>query len=124
MSAITATELDLLTCFAVEPALEEPAKPWHDTRVTYTIEVAALSVTFAVHPSYRDIESTICRAGWPLYEVKAIGTADVRVLGFPGCDVFEIHLTWREWLRVQLRPRFRRTHEYERPRAWRGVADD
>ena len=63
------------------------------------------------------------REGCPLYELKAIGVEDVRVLDFPGCDVFEIWLSKTECLQIQLQPRFGIMHGFEKLPPWTGVAD-
>jgi reactive intermediate/imine deaminase len=39
MNEITATELDLLACFGVEPQLRDPGVPWQDNCATYAVEV-------------------------------------------------------------------------------------
>lgn len=80
-------------------------------------------MTFKIHPSYKDIEFSAIRDDRPLYELKAIGVEDVRMLDFPGCDVFEIWLSKKEWLRIQLRPRFGIVHGFEKLPPWTGVAD-
>ena len=80
-------------------------------------------MTFKVHPSYVDVEFIAIRDDRPIYELKAIGAADVRVLDFPGCDVFEIWLSKKQWLRIELRPRFGIKHGFENLPPWTGVAD-
>ena len=72
---------------------------------------------------YVDVEFIAARKDWSIYELKAIGAEDVRVLDFPGCDVFEIWLSKKEWLRIQLRPRFCIKHGFERLPPWTGVAE-
>jgi hypothetical protein len=121
--AITATELELLECFGAEPSLSEADKPWCYCDATYQTVANGLGVTFKVHPSYADVEFIAVRDDHPIYELKAIGAADVRVLDFPGCDVFEIWLSKKEWLRIQLRPRFGIKHGFEHLPPWTGVAD-
>jgi hypothetical protein len=121
--AITATELDLLACFGAEPAPSEADKPWCYVDSTYTTEADGLKVSFKVHPSYKDVELVAAHDDRPLYELKAVGVEDVRVLDFPGCDVFEIRLSKREWLRIRLRPGFGIVHSFERLPPWSGVAE-
>src|SRR6266566_6408929 len=121
MNAITATELELLECFGAEPVLAEPEIPWCYTDATYTFEVDGLPVSFTVNPSYRDIRLVVSRKSRPFYELKAIGVDDVRILDFPGCDVFEIWLSAKEWLRIQIRPAFNMIHGFEKLPSWTGV---
>ena len=103
--------------------LAEPNVSWYYTDSTYETITDGLNVTFTVHPSHRDIVLNVVRADRPFYELKAIGVEDVRVLDFPGCDVFEISLSKKEGLRIQLRPYFRITHGFEQLPPWTGVAD-
>jgi hypothetical protein len=101
----------------------EPDKPWWYTDSTYKTQADGLKVTFTVQPSHHDIEFIAIRDNRPLYELKAIGVEDVRVLDSPGCDVFEIWLSKKEWLRIQLRPRFGITHGFEKRPSWTGAPD-
>jgi hypothetical protein len=110
---ITATELELLACLGAEPTLSERGKPWCYVDSTYRIEVDGLKLMFKVHPAYHDVELVATLDDRPLYELKAIGIEDLRVRDFPGCDVFEIRLSGKEWLRIQLRPRFGIVHGFE-----------
>jgi hypothetical protein len=121
--AITATELELLACFAVEPTLSEPDKPWWYVDATYRVELEELLVTFKVHPSYKDVELLVVRNDRPVYDLTAIGVEDVRVSNIPGCDTFEIWITTKQLLRIQLRPRLGIVHRFEDLPPWTGVAD-
>jgi hypothetical protein len=113
MSRITAREWELLGCFGVEPQLLDPDVPWCYNDATYTVEVDGFSVSFAVQPSYLDVRLIVRRDGRRLYELNAVGVADVRVLEEPGRDVVEVRLSEREWLRVQLRPRLEMTQGFD-----------
>jgi hypothetical protein len=112
MDGITATELDLLACFGVEPELLDPGMPWCYTDAMYLVEVDGLSVSFAVQPAYRDVRLIVRRGEQRLYELNAVGVADVRVLGEPGRDLVEIQVSEHAWLRVQLRPAFEITQGF------------
>jgi hypothetical protein len=106
MNGITAQEWELLGCFAVEPQLLDPAAPWCYNDAVYVVEVDGLTVSFAIQPAYRDVRLIVRREGQRLYELNAVGVADVRVLDEPERDIVEVRLSEREWLRVQVRPRF------------------
>ena len=80
MSGITATELELLACFGVEPRLRDADVPWCYNDAAYLVEMDGLSVSFAVQPSNRDVHLTISRGERRLFEFNAAGVADVRVV--------------------------------------------
>jgi hypothetical protein len=106
VSRITATELQLLACFGVEPQLVEPADPWCYNEATYVVEIESYVVSFAVAPAYRDVRITVTRGGRRLFDSSATGVRDVRVIDEPGVDAVEVLLAERSWLRLWLRPTF------------------
>ena len=56
MNGITATELQLLACFGVEPRLLDASEvPWCYNQATYEVEVDGLSVSFVLAPAYGDV---------------------------------------------------------------------
>ena len=110
---MTATELQLLECFGVEPRLLDPNDPWSYNDALYVVEIDGLSISFAVQPSYRDVRFIVCRGEKRLYELNAVGVADVRVIEETGVDTFEVLLTAGSWMRVQLRPAFEITQGFE-----------
>jgi hypothetical protein len=109
MGVITATELQLLECFGVEcfgvePKLLDPNDPWSYNDAIYAVQVEGLSISFAVQPSYRDVRLILFRGETRLFELNAMGVADVRVIEETGVDAVEVLMTARSWLRLQLRP--------------------
>jgi hypothetical protein len=113
MNGITAQEWELLGCFGVEPQLLEPGVPWCYNDAVYAVEVDGLSVSFAVQPSYRDVRLIVRKAGQRLYELNAVGVADVQILDEPGRDIVEVRLSELEWLRVQVSPTFEITQGFD-----------
>jgi hypothetical protein len=113
MRAITATELQFLECFEVEPVLLDPKDPWCYNDAAYLVEVDGLSVSFAIQPSYRDVRLIVRRGEQRLFELNATGVADVRVIDEPGVDTVEVLLTETALLRMQLRPVFLIEQEIE-----------
>jgi hypothetical protein len=113
MKTITATELELLGCFGVEPEMADPGIPWCYNDSVYSVEVDGLSVSCAIQPAYRDVRLIVCRGSQRLFELNAITVADIRVLDEPGRDLLEVRLSDREWLRVQVRPTFEIAQEYK-----------
>lgn len=110
---MTATELELLACFGVEPQLLDAHVPWCYNEATYLVEVDGLSVTFVVAPGYRDVELGVRRGEQRLLGLKAGGVRDVRVLDEPGVDAVEVLIAEGSWLRLQLRPSFEVTQGFE-----------
>jgi hypothetical protein len=103
----------LLGCFGVDPKLLDPDVPWCYNDALYVAEVDGLSVSFAIQPSYRDVRIIVHRGSQRLYELNAVGIIDVRVLDEPARDIIEIRLSEREWLRMQVRPRFEITQGFD-----------
>jgi len=112
MDGITATELELLACFGVEPRLLDPGVPWCYNDAAYAVEVDGLSVSFAIQPAYRDVRLIVLRGEQRLFELSAVGVADVRVIDERGVDAVEVRLSPESWVRVQLRPAFEVTQGF------------
>jgi hypothetical protein len=110
---ITATELEMLACFGIEPQLLEPSIPWCYNDALYTLEVDGLLVSFAIAPAYRDVRIIIKRIDQRLFEFNSMGVADVRVIDEPGVDAVEVVISERSWLRLQLRPVLEITQGFE-----------
>jgi hypothetical protein len=113
MNTITATELELLACFEVEPHLLDADEPWCYNDAAYSVEVDGLSISFAVQPVYRDVRVIVHRGGQRLFEMNAVGVADVRVLDEPGVDAVAVVLSAQSSLRLQLRPTFEVTQRFD-----------
>jgi hypothetical protein len=112
MNSITATELELLACFAVEPQLLDADVPWCYNDAAYTVNLDGLSVSFAVQPSYRDVRLIARRGEERLFEFNAMGVRDVRVIDERGVNAVEVVMDERSWLRLQLRPTFEITQGF------------
>ena len=106
MSAVSATELQMLGCFGVEPELLDPDVPWSYNDAVYLVDLDGLTVSFAIQPSYRDVRIIVNRGNQRLFELNAVGVTDVRVIDAPGIDAVEVLLANSCWLRMQLRPAF------------------
>ena len=104
MEEITATELDLLACFGVEPQLRDPGVAWADNSATYDVDVAGSTVTFTIEPSFRELRLTVHRSGQRVLELTANSFTDLRVVEAPGRDAIEVQLSERAWFMVQVRP--------------------
>lgn len=113
MPPITATEVDLLACFCVEPSLLDDDVPWCYNESLYRTEVDGLEILFTVLPAYRDVRLSVVRDGRRLYELNARNVHDVRVPDEPGRDVLVILLTLHERLHLQLRPAFEMSQFFE-----------
>ena len=104
MDVITATELDLLTCFGVEPQLQDPGVPWQHNTATYAVEVDGWAVSFTIQPAYRELRLDLRRGGQRVLEMTANSFTDLRVVDEPGRDAVEVQLSERGWFLLQVRP--------------------
>lgn len=110
---ITATELEMLACFGVEPRLLDAVDvPWYYNRATYEVEVDGLFVSFVLTVSSGDLTINVTRDERRLFAFKAMQVADVIAIDEPGVDAVEIILTEGSWLRMQLRPVFEITQGF------------
>jgi hypothetical protein len=113
MPHITATELELLTCFGVEPELRDSDIAWCYNDAAYLVEVDGWAVSFAVAPSYRDVRIVVRRAGQTIFEFNSMDVVDVRIVDEKGIDAIDVVLTERSWLRLQLGPTFEITQKFQ-----------
>lgn len=104
MDEIAATELDLLSCFGVEPQLRDPGVPWQYNSATYAVEVDGWAVSFTIEPAYRELRLTLGKGGQRVLELTANSFTDLRVVDAPGQDAIEVQLSERGWFMLQLRP--------------------
>jgi hypothetical protein len=104
MNELTASELDLLACFAVEPRLRDPGVDWTDNHATYEVEIDGTAVTFALAPATRELQLTLHRAGQRVLELTANSFADLQATSEDGRDSVEVQLSERGYLLIRLRP--------------------
>jgi len=104
MNEITATELDLLSCFGVEPQLRDPGVPWQDNSATYDVEVDGSMVSFTIEPGFQELRFTVHRSGQRVVELTANSFTDLRVVDVPRQDAIEVQLSDRAWFTLQVRP--------------------
>jgi hypothetical protein len=104
MDEITATELDLLACFGVEPQLRDSGAPWQYNSATYAVELDGWAVSFTIQPAYRELHLSLRRGGQRVLELTANSFTDLRVVDAPGQDAVEVQLSDRGWFMLQLRP--------------------
>jgi hypothetical protein len=76
--AITATEIDLLSFFEVEPKARDEAVPWPYNDFLYETARGRFHISFAVNPAYRDVRFILSVDGQAIYELNALGVTDVR----------------------------------------------
>lgn len=114
MPDITATELELLGCFGVEPRLFDASVPWCYNDSVYKFAIGDLAVSFAIQPACRDVRLIVYRGGTRLFEFNAVSVDDVRVIDKPGVDAVVVEMTEESWLRLQIRPVFEITQGFAR----------
>ena len=111
MDCITATELELLGCFGVEPQLRDSVV-WFYNEANYSVVVGEYTVSFTLQPSYRDVSIRVWYADRVTFELTATSVTDVRVIDETGIDTVEIQLTPYHLLTMQLRPFFQITQRF------------
>jgi hypothetical protein len=87
---ISASELDLLTFFEVEPAFVDAKDPWPYTDALYEITRGELALSFAVAPAYKDVRIILRHGDQQVYELNAVGVNDVRYHNDSGRESLEI----------------------------------
>jgi hypothetical protein len=115
MNEITATELDLLACFGVEPELRDPNVPWQYNRATYLLDVDGWAVSFTIEPSCHELLLTLHHGGQRVLEFAANSFTDMRVVDVPGRDAIEVQLSERGWFMLQVRPTVEVVQAYGSP---------
>jgi hypothetical protein len=67
MSAITASELDLLTFFEVDPFRLDANVPWIYNSLTYKVNQDEWSLSFEIAPSYKSVKIDLMYSGRLVY---------------------------------------------------------
>jgi hypothetical protein len=89
-----------------EPQLLCDEVPWAYNEAVYQVEVDGLAISFVVAPATRDVRLIARRGERRVFELCAVGVADVRVDDERGVDAIKVQLSAGSWVRVQLRPTF------------------
>ena len=114
MSAISATALDLLTFFEVEPTLLDPNDPWPYTDAAYSVSQGVFDLSFAVAPAYKDVRIVLKVGGAALYELTALGVVDVKYHEDNGRESLEVVTSESDRLFLRLKPTISLSHECKR----------
>ncbi len=101
---ITASDLDLLTFFEVEPKPRDADVPWPYNDFLYETTRGEFQISFAVAPAYKDVRFILSLNGRTLYELNAIGVNDVRYEKDSSGELLEVMVSSRESLTLRLRP--------------------
>ena len=101
---ITASELDLLTFFEVEPKPRDADIPWPYNDFLYETARGDFQISFAVAPAYMDVRFILSLNGRKIYELSAVGVDDVRYEKDGSGELLEVMVSSRESLTIRLRP--------------------
>ena len=101
---ITASALELLTFFEVEPTSREPGEPWPYNDWLYETVRRDVAVSFAVSPAVRDVRLILRRAEATIYELNALQVDDVLYHRDRPGDALELVLSARDRLWLRLKP--------------------
>jgi len=102
--AITASDLDLLSFFEVEPKPRDSDIPWPYNDFLYETTRGEFQISFAVAPAYRDVHFVLALNGRTLYELTAVGVDDVRYEKDGSGELLEVMVSSSESLTLRLRP--------------------
>jgi hypothetical protein len=101
---ITATDLDLLTFFEVEPKPRDADVPWPYNDFLYETTRGEFQISCAIAPAYKDVRLILSLRGSTLYELNAVGVNDVRYEKDGSGELLEVIVSSRESLTLRLRP--------------------
>lgn len=101
---ISAEDYELLGFFEVEPEMMEPDDPWPYNDSVYKVKKEGLSLSFAIHPSYKDVRLIIKQNENTIYELNAVGVNDVKISENKSKEYLEIVISERESLILKLKP--------------------
>ena len=104
MTAISASELDLLTFFECEPELQDDDVPWVYNDALYQFSAGDYSISCAVAPSYKDVRLIFKNNEETLYELNAVGVDDVKYHNDGGRETLEIVIKGSNRLWLHLKP--------------------
>lgn len=108
--SLSATELDLLTFFEVEPELLDPKDPWSYNDAVYRVQSGNLTLSFAVAPAYFDVRIILKCADATLYELNAMGVEDLTYEIHGGRETLKVSLSPENWVILTLKPGISLTH--------------
>lgn len=104
MRHITAQEFEFLSFFEVEPKLASDDL-WLFADVLYEVSQGALSLSVSIHPAYRDVRVILKHSGNTVYEMNAMGVADVRYgKNDQAVEELEIALTSQHSVTLRINP--------------------
>jgi hypothetical protein len=112
---MTATELELLELFGVEPELKwlEEDLGWMYNDAVYRFSIQDFQLTVALSPATRDIRIIVKRGDQHVYEFQSLGVQDVRVIQTKDTSALEVILDTHSTLRMQVFPSFEVWHGYD-----------
>jgi hypothetical protein len=104
MSCVTTEELELLGFFGVEPKRLDPDVPWPYNDFVYEVQRDETSLSFAVAPAYRDVRIVWKSDSRTLYELNAVGVADVKYHNDRGRESLEIVISSQDRVLLRIDP--------------------
>ena len=112
MSYITATELQILSFFEVEPSKLDPNDPWIYNDCCYQVDAGGLSLSCSIAPAYKDVRITLKQGDARIYELNARAIEDLRYHQENNRESLEFILGPNETLWLRLKPSIELLHEH------------
>jgi ubiquitin len=111
VSALSITELDLLTFFEVTPRRADPDDPWPYNDFLYENTFSDIEVSFSLAAAYKDARLILKRSHQVVYELNAMGLFDVKCNSDGGRESLELIFSDRTRLLLFLKPAVSILHE-------------
>ena len=103
-NALSVDEFGLLNFFTVIPVQRDEDVPWVYNDSQYEIMRGQNQLSFAIAPAYRDVRIRLRANGVLLYELNAMGVADVKIHNDKGHEWLEVVASERHSIRLRIGP--------------------
>lgn len=113
MARITTEDYELLGFFEVEPTLRDENTDWLNTESTYVVSRKDTTISFSVHPSYRDVRIEVKNHGEITYELFAMGVGNVSLTRTESLEYLTILLDGDHSIDLYLKPNIRVKQQIE-----------
>lgn len=111
--SVTIEEEELLSFFESEPDRASLDPIWLFDDSIYKAEANGLELTFAIHPSMKDVRLILLSNGHSVYELNATSVQDVRYSSGSGCEALTVVVNEREEIELLVKPNISVRHHYK-----------
>jgi len=104
MKIVSVEDFELLGFFEIEPEMDDPNDSWSYNDSVYTVQQGDICLTFAIHPSYKDVRIIIKHKNNTIYEINTMGVNDVVLHEEKNKEMLEIIIDKKESVIVKIKP--------------------